>query len=496
MGNKKWNREALADAMKLYAVTDRYWLNGRHLEDDVEEGLSGGVTFLQLREKNLSETEFLKQAITLKKLSDCYQIPFVINDHVGIAKASNADGVHIGQSDMGLVKAREELGKEKIIGVSVQTVKQAKEAEENGADYLGVGAVFPTGTKLDAEDVSYVTLKAIVDSVNIPVVAIGGIHKDNLYKLKGTGIDGVAVVSAIFGKDNIKNASIVLKKEVEKQLINGDEKDMSSKSMKKVLTIAGSDSSGGAGIQADLKTMCAHGVYGMSAITALTAQNTSGVYGVVEVEADFVANEIDCVFTDIRPDAVKIGMVSSSHIIRSIANKLNEYEAENIVVDPVMVATSGSPLISEEAMQTLIDILLPLGKVITPNIPEAEKLCGFKIRSEEEMLMAAEEIQGKLVKKNPGFEGAILIKGGHFGENANDLLFTDGEARWFGSPRYNNSNTHGTGCTLSSAIASNLAKGLSVIESVALAKQYIAGAIQDGLDIGKGRGPLNHLYRM
>jgi len=257
--------------------------------------------------------------------------------------------------------------------------------------------------------------------------------------------------------------------------------------MKKVLTIAGSDCSGGAGIQADLKTMMAHKVYGMSVITALTAQNTTGVYGVLDAGGDFTGQQIDCVFQDIFPDAVKIGMVSNIGTIEVIAAKLRSYGAKNIVIDPVMVSTSGCALMSPDAMGTLIEKLLPLGDVITPNIPEAEKLCGFAIKSVADMVRAAEAIGKNLT-------GSILIKGGHLTETADDLLWHHGRIRWYKGERIETENTHGTGCTLSSAIASNLALGYDVEESVANAKKYITGALKDGLDLGKGGGPLNHCY--
>lgn len=252
--------------------------------------------------------------------------------------------------------------------------------------------------------------------------------------------------------------------------------------MKKVLTIAGSDCSGGAGIQADLKTMTAHKVYGMSVITALTAQNTTGVYGVLDAGADFVGQQLDCVFKDIYPDAIKIGMVSNIETIEMIAEKLKLYKASNIVIDPVMVSTSGCALMSPDAMGTLIEKLLPLGDVITPNIPEAEKLCGFEIKSGEDMIKAAEKIGKHL-------DGSVLIKGGHLTETADDLLWHQGELRWYKSERVDNPNTHGTGCTLSSAIASNMALGYSVEESVANAKAYITGALKANLNLGSGSGP-------
>lgn len=257
--------------------------------------------------------------------------------------------------------------------------------------------------------------------------------------------------------------------------------------MKTALTIAGSDCSGGAGIQADLKTMTMNGVYGMSAITALTAQNTTGVTGIMEVTPKFLEQQLDMIFEDIRPDAVKIGMVSSAPLIEKIAEQLKKYNAENIVVDPVMVATSGSVLLETDAVTTLKLQLLPLACVITPNIPEAEVLSGMKIGNESQMCQAA-----KMLCEAYGC--AVLLKGGHSINDANDLLCVNGEIRWFYGKRISNSNTHGTGCTLSSAIAANLAKGYSLEESVGRAKGYISQALGAMLDLGKGSGPMNHAF--
>lgn len=255
--------------------------------------------------------------------------------------------------------------------------------------------------------------------------------------------------------------------------------------MKTALTIAGSDSSGGAGIQADIKTMLCNGVYAMSAITALTAQNTTGVTDIMEVTPEFLGKQLDMIFTDIYPDAVKIGMVSNPILIKKTAEKLKEYQAKNIVVDPVMVATSGASLMREEAVETLKAQLLPLADLLTPNIPEAEVLADMKICTEEDMITAAKKI-------SDSYGCAVLCKGGHSIQDANDLLYSNGRYQWFQGKRIENPNTHGTGCTLSSAIASNLAKGFSVQESVQRAKDYISGALADMLDLGKGSGPLNH----
>ena len=257
--------------------------------------------------------------------------------------------------------------------------------------------------------------------------------------------------------------------------------------MRTALTIAGSDSIGGAGIQADIKTMTINGVYAMSAITALTAQNTLGVTGIMEVTPKFLHNQIDAIFEDIPPDAVKIGMVSSASLIEIIAERLIFYKAVNIVLDPVMVASSGSRLIEEDAVLTLKERLLPIASLVTPNIPEAEILSGIKITTEEDMMDAAKII-------SDSYFCSVLLKGGHSINDANDVLYSKGEAHWFKGQRIINPNTHGTGCTLSSAIASNLAKGYSMKDAVKEAKNYVSGALSAMLHLGKGTGPMNHAF--
>ena len=258
------------------------------------------------------------------------------------------------------------------------------------------------------------------------------------------------------------------------------------------LTIAGSDSSGGAGIQADIKTMSAHGVYAMSAITALTAQNTTGVYNIMEVTPVFLCDQLDAVFTDIYPDAIKIGMLSGTAIMEAVAKKLKEYKAKNIVLDPVMVATSGAALMKADSTEYMIKELFPLASIITPNIPEAEVIAGMDIKTKEDMEAAGNKIYSSI----SGGNTAVLVKGGHSINDANDLLIIDGKNIWIDGKRVDNPNTHGTGCTLSSAIASNLAMGRDIESSVRNAKEYIYGALAAGLDLGKGSGPINHLYKM
>ena len=258
-------------------------------------------------------------------------------------------------------------------------------------------------------------------------------------------------------------------------------------SLRTALTIAGSDCSGGAGIQADMKTMTMNGVYAMSAITALTAQNTIGVRAIQESTPDFLKQQLDSVFEDIYPDAVKIGMVASSELIRVIADRLKFYNAKNVVVDPVMISTSGSALMKNDAIQILIEELLPISSLVTPNIPEAQVLSGMSIENKENMIDAAKKI-------GDSYHCAVLLKGGHSINDANDLLYTNGKMVWFEGKRIDNPNTHGTGCTLSSAIASNLAKGFPLEESVQRAKDYISCALAAMLDLGKGSGPMNHAF--
>lgn len=257
--------------------------------------------------------------------------------------------------------------------------------------------------------------------------------------------------------------------------------------MKTVLTIAGSDCSGGAGIQADLKTMLANGVYGMSVITSLTAQNTTGVRSVLSSDPEFLKDQMDSIFEDIVPDAVKTGMIASKELVEAIAEKLKAYGAKNLVVDPVMVATSGADLATAESVTALKERLIPLASVVTPNVPEAQVLSGIKINTGDDMIKAAEKIKSEC-------GCSVLVKGGHSGADSDDILCHEGGVIVFESRRINNLNTHGTGCTLSSAIACNLAKGLTVPEAVKRAKEYITGAISAGLDLGHGRGPLDHGY--
>jgi hydroxymethylpyrimidine kinase/phosphomethylpyrimidine kinase len=309
------------------------------------------------------------------------------------------------------------------------------------------------------------------------------VFEDALYALMTAKNDGFTVV-AVYDKHEAKQIKM---RAVADYYISDYKRFAWNKAMRTALTIAGSDSSGGAGIQADIKTMTMNGVYAMSAITALTAQNTTGVKSILESTPEFLKDQIDAVFEDIHPNAVKIGMVSSAELIEVIAERLNYYDAKNIVVDPVMVATSGSELMKTDAVSTLIRELLPLATLVTPNIPEAEVLSERRILTKEDMLSVAKHI-------GDSYGCAVLLKGGHSINDANDLLYSNGQFKWFCGKRIDNPNTHGTGCTLSSAIASNLAKGYDLETSIQRAKDYISGALAAMLDLGQGAGPMNHAF--
>lgn len=471
-------RTDLAQAMRLYAITDRSYDALRPLPEAVRQAIQGGATCIQLRDKKeVPTTESDARAVAA--LCAYAGIPFVINDDVELAKRVDADGVHVGQDDTSCTQARALLGPDKIIGVSVQSVAQAKLAEEQGADYVGVGALFATPTKPDACVVSPSDLRRISEAVSIPVVAIGGLNLDTIDILAGTGVDGAAVVSAVFGTDDVVDATSRLRRKVEQVLGKRPS----------VVTIAGSDSSGGAGIQADLKTMEAQSVFGQSAIAALTAQNTLGVTGVLTVDPDFVVAQLDAIFADIVPQAVKIGMLSDPQVVRAVAQALVAHQACNIVLDPVMVATSGAELSTSDSVRALIDELFPLACVITPNLSEASVLAGFSIETKADMERAAQAIQAQGAS-------AVLIKGGHLAGRADDFLVTaTGTSYWFEGEVIKTHDTHGTGCSLSSAIASYLAKGYSLPFAVDAAKAYVAGALRNDIHLGHGSGPLNHSWR-
>ncbi len=461
----------LRKQLLLYGITHR-----EYIKDDfynkIEDSLKGGVRILQVREKNLREEEFIKEVLQLKPICKKYHVPIIINDSLNVLEKTDAEGIHIGQKDEELKKVRA-LFPDKIIGVSVKTVEDALKAERDGADYLGVGAMFKTPTKTDTYTIPMKRLEEISNAVNIPVVAIGGCNRNNIKELNGKGISGVAVISDLYNSKDVYQSAKELYHEVRNITI------------KKVLTIAGSDSIGGAGVQADLKTFTAHHKYGMSVITAITAQNTKEIISIENLSKEMIKDQLIAVFNDMIPDSIKIGMLPTIDSIQVVSEMLSKYPVKNIVIDPVMVSTSNKRLIEKEAVEEMKKTLFKKAALITPNIPEAEMLSGKAIHSTEDMKKVAKMLGDE-------FCTSILVKGGHLKEEAVDILYTNGEIYAFSKKRVDTKNTHGTGCTLSSAIASNLADYFGIYESVKLAKEYTYHAIKNDLFLGS----LNHMWRM
>ena len=537
--------------LRAYFVVGPDDTKGRPVTDVVAAALRGGATFVQLRAKHADARELTDMARAIANVIDSAgkadTVAFVIDDRADVAwqcrqLGIKIDGVHIGQDDMMPEQARAMLGPDAIIGLSAETLQHIATANalpDGVVDYIGAGPLHYTATKPEAAAVEADGTKhalgiagaqSLCDASRYPVVVGGGVHTDDIPALARTTAAGWFVVSAIAAADDPESAT--------RQLISawtairGEQRHgyaaagiaapTASSSipflphwrtkqphgLPPVLTVAGSDSSGGAGIQADLKTMMANGVFGMSAITSLTAQNTTGVRDVQNAEPRVLAEQVDAVFEDIPPMAVKIGMVSSADLIETIAERLSAHQARNIVLDPVMVATSGAKLIDDDAVAALTSKLFPLATVITPNMPETEalleqtlqerssaddapaaRLLSAGIRTEADMEMA-----GRTLAEH--FGCAVLVKGGHGVKDANDVLVEpDGTATWFTSPRIDNPNTHGIGCTLSSAIASHLALGETLPQAVRSAKEYMTGALAEQLDLGHGAGPMDHAWR-
>lgn len=540
--------------LRAYFVVGPDDTKGRPVADVVAAALRGGATFIQLRAKHADARDLTAMAeaiaAVIAQAGKADTVAFVIDDRVDAAwqcreLGIKVDGVHIGQDDMMPEQARAMLGPDAIIGLSAETlphIKTANALPDGTIDYIGAGPLHYTATKPDAAAVEADGTKhalgiagaqLLCEASRYPVVVGGGVHADDVPALARTAADGWFVVSAIAAADDPERATrellqawIAVRGDARHGVAASAASHLQSDAaappqcgaamfdvkqphgLPPVLTVAGSDSSGGAGIQADLKTMLANGVFGMSAITSLTAQNTTGVRAVQNADPSILADQIDAVFEDIPPMAVKIGMVSSAALIETIADRLTAHQARNIVLDPVMVATSGAKLIDDDAVAALTTRLFPLATVITPNMPETEalleqalqerssanddpaaRLLSEGIRAEADMETAARTLAEH-------FGCAVLVKGGHGVKDANDVLVEpDGTATWFTSPRIDNPNTHGTGCTLSSAIASHLALGETLPQAVRSAKDYLTGALAEQLDLGHGSGPMDHAWR-
>lgn len=457
----------------VYLVTD----HGDHLAERVEDALLGGVTAVQYRNKRKDDPDRFSQAMVIQRLCAKAGVPFIVNDDVDLARKLDADGLHLGQDDGDPAEARTLMGPGKIIGVSTHNLEEALRAEAAGADYIGFGAIYPTGSKEIQHLAGPENLARVRKEIGIPIVAIGGINRANGRRVIDSGADAIAVISAIMESRGpaLAAAELSLLFNCTAEFPRG-----------RVLTIAGSDSGGGAGIQADLKTITLLGSYGASVITALTAQNTLGVSAIHAPPPEFVGEQLDAVLSDIRIDTVKTGMLFTPETIELVADKLVRYGRKIVVVDPVMIAKGGAALMENISVTILRDRLIPLSYLLTPNIPEAEKLTGQTITDEEGMREAARELF-RMGAQN------VLIKGGHLaGGISLDILFDGNGFTRYPVARILNNNTHGTGCTLAAAIATFLAQGEPLPAAIRRAKEFVTAAIRLAQPLGKGHGPVNH----
>lgn len=458
----------------LYLITDNNQDN--KLLSKVEAALAGGANIVQYRAKDITPDARREMAEKLCELCHQNNAKLIINDLPELANQVNADGVHLGQNDMPISQARQILGHDKLIGLSTHSVEEALKAEAQGADYIAIGSIFPTATKDDTTLVGLKTLSKVRKAIRVPLVAIGGITPEGAFDAIEAGADAVAVISGIMADSDPARAA----KEYS-LLFNAHKSNPNGR----VLTIAGSDSGGGAGIQADIKTITLLGSYASSVITALTAQNTLGVNDTYSVHTDFVLKQLEAVLDDIGTDTVKTGMLSWGGIVSRVARTI-ETRSLLAVVDPVMIAKGGESLLDKEAHDSLISRLVPQAYLLTPNLPEVEALTGIAPQTTDEMIEAGRCLQ-ELGARN------VLIKGGHLNGDATDIFLHGNDEYQLTSPRIDTINTHGTGCTLSAAIATFLAQGYPLKRAVERSKRFISIAIESSVPLGKGHGPVNHI---
>ncbi len=458
----------------VYLVTDE----GDNLIDRVRTALRGGVSALQYRAKNRDRARCLSEASELKQLCRGFGVTFIVNDDMRLAAEVGADGVHLGQDDGSIADARSLLGPEKIIGKSTHDLMEALRAEEEGADYIGFGSMYPTSSKVVSHLPGTAGLSEIRDRIRLPIVAIGGITSANACRVIDAGADALAVVSSILSSPRPDVAVVELK------LLFNRRRPYPRGA---VLTIAGSDSGGGAGIQADIKTITLLGSYAATVLTALTAQNTRGVSSIHGLPPSFVIDQLNSVLSDIPIDVIKTGMLHTPAIISALAERLADRPCLlPMVIDPVMIAKGGAALMEREASIGFLQQLMPQAYLLTPNIPEAERLLGRTIQTEDEAEQAARDLHA-LGAAN------VLIKGGHMtGRLSTDILFDGNECHHFSAERLFTNNTHGTGCTYASSIATFLAQGEPLRVAVEKGKEFITSAIQMARPLGKGHSPVNH----
>ncbi len=462
------------DISGVYLITDQ----GGSLIDRVCQALRGGVSVLQYRAKGKGHDECVAEGSELKRLCARFGTTFIVNDDIRLAKELDADGVHMGQDDGDIGAARALLGADKIIGKSTHNLEEAVRAEQDGADYIGFGAIYPTGSKVVSHLPGVEGLESIRGAVKIPIVAIGGLTAGNACRVIEAGADALAVISSVLSspRPDCAAAELLLLFNRVRPFPRGA-----------VLSIAGSDSGGGAGIQADIKTITLFGGYAASVVTALTAQNTRGVSSIHGLPPSFICDQLDAVLSDIPIDVIKTGMLHTPAIISALAERLGERKVIiPMVIDPVMIAKGGAALLEREAVQVFRDQLLPLAYLLTPNVPEAERLFGKTIKNESEMEQAARELHAMGAAN-------VLVKGGHLvGRLATDILFDGSKCHHFSSERIFTSNTHGTGCSYASAIAALLAQGEPLLTAVERSKLFISSAIRLARALGKGHSPVNH----
>lgn len=458
----------------VYLITDQ----GERLIERVCLALRGGVSVLQYRAKDKEHAACLAEGAVLKRYCAAYGVAFIVNDNLELARELDADGVHLGQDDGTVAEARAVLGTGKLIGKSTHNLDEALQAEKDGADYIGFGAMYPTESKTISHLPGTAGLAAIRKQIRIPIVAIGGITAANACRVIEAGADALAVISSVLSspRPDLSAMELALLFNRIRPFPRGA-----------VLSLAGSDSGGGAGIQADIKTITLLGSYAATVLTALTAQNTKGVSSIHGLPPSFVLDQLDTVLGDIPIDVIKTGMLHTPAIIAAVAERLRERTTLiPLVIDPVMVAKGGAALLEREAVQVFCDQLLPQAYLLTPNIPEAERLLGRSINTRQEMEQAARDLHA-LGAAN------VLVKGGHLtGRQATDILYDGRQCHAYSSERFFTSNTHGTGCSYASAIAAFLAQGEPLLSAVEKAKKFISAAIRLARPLGKGHGPINH----
>ncbi|MFJ2553142.1 bifunctional hydroxymethylpyrimidine kinase/phosphomethylpyrimidine kinase [Microbacterium sp. NPDC087591] len=471
--------------LSLYLVTDAALCGERGVVETVREAVDGGVRIVQLREKHASDGDVVEQLLALSAVIDGRAL-LVVNDRLDAAVAARAqgsrvDGVHLGQGDASVLRARQELGPDALIGLTANAPEHldaVRALPAGTVDYLGVGVIRPTLTKPDHPPALGIQgFREFVEASPLPCVAIGGVGIDDIEPLRAAGAVGIAVVSALCAAEAPAAAAAEFRRRWQ------------SASVPRVLTIAGSDPSGGAGIQADLKSIAANGGYGMAAIAALTVQNTQGVRAIHVPPSDFLRQQLDTLSDDIVIDAVKIGMLADAEVVRTVIAWLDAVRPPIVVVDPVMVATSGDRLLDTAAESALRELLVR-AHVATPNLAELAVLVGREIHDWADALAAADALSTQI-------GAAVLVKGGHpDAEEAPDALIdaAAGIRQQFAGARIDTVNTHGTGCSLSSAIATLLARGLDPAAAVAHARSWLRESLRESsaLDVGRGHGPVHH----